>query len=130
MGAQLAEWPIRALAYLIDFVILVVAQFILSIVLPGTLARLVDLLLGLGYFGYMNGELGQTVGKQVMKIKVVNMETGANIGLAMGIVRYLVWVVLFFACLIPGIVNALFPLWDAQKQTLHDKAVKSQVVMA
>jgi uncharacterized RDD family membrane protein YckC len=126
----LAEWPTRALAALIDFALLFVAGIILQVILPDSLASLVNLLLGLGYYGYMNGELGQTVGKQVMKIKVVNMETGSTIGLGMGIVRYLIWGVLFLACVIPGIVNALFPLWDAQKQTLHDKVVKSQVVLA
>lgn len=130
LGMTLAEWPIRALAFLIDFALLFVVGILVDLIFPDSLSRLLSLVVAFGYYGYMNGELGQTLGKQVMKIKVVNMETGGTIGLPAGLLRYLIWVVLFVACLVPGIVNALFPLWDAQKQTLHDKVVKSQVVMA
>ena len=129
-GAVLAEWWQRAAAWLIDFVILGVAGVLIGLILPDPVNSLVGLVLGLAYYGYMNGEMGQTVGKQALKIRVVHMDTGGTIGLGMGVVRYIVWGVLFVACVVPGVVNALFPLWDPQRQALHDKVVKSQVVVA
>ena len=48
------------------------------------------------------------------------------------IVRWLIPAVIgFIPCIgfIFFIVDLLFPLWDAKKQTLHDKAVKSVVIV-
>jgi uncharacterized RDD family membrane protein YckC len=35
--------------------------------------------------------------------------------------------VLFLACLVPGIIDALLPLWDPKRQSWHDKAVGTVV---
>jgi uncharacterized RDD family membrane protein YckC len=128
-GMVLAEWWQRAVAGLIDFILFVVAAAILQSVLRffGVVSGIV---VGLAYYGYLNGETGQTVGKMVMKIKVVSEETGETIGLGMGVVRALIYIVAWYACIVPGIVNSLFPLWDPKRQTIHDKAVKSLVVVA
>jgi uncharacterized RDD family membrane protein YckC len=76
----------RFLARLIDFVIIGIVGVIIGIVLGAIsnswlLANLIDAVvttvLYLGYFGYMESNRGQTIGKQIMKLRVQG-PTGAN----------------------------------------------------
>ncbi|AEF35024.1 MAG: RDD family protein [Mycolicibacter algericus] len=72
---------------------------------------------GIWNYGYRQGTTGSSIGKSVMKFKVVSEATGQPIGFGMSIVRQL-------AHLIDGIIlfiGYLFPLWDAKRQTLADK---------
>jgi uncharacterized RDD family membrane protein YckC len=85
--------------------------------------------LGVAYAVYFNGsEKGQTVGKMALKIQVRDENTGGPIGYGRAFVRWLVTLVLLAACWVPGLVDALFPLWDPKRQTIHDKAASSLVV--
>ncbi len=121
----LAEWPQRALGGLIDFVgpwILVAIVYQISFAL-GSLFWLA----GLGwafYNAYLNGQTGQSIGKQVAGLKVVGEQTGQVIGGGMGIVRYLAHIIDGVICY----VGFLFPLWDAKKQTIADKVMKTVVI--
>lgn len=95
------------------------------------ISMIVITVLGIAYYVYFwGGERGQTVGKMAMKIRVIDADTGGPIGYGRAALRWLVIGVLWAACYIPGIVDALFPLWDSKRQTLHDKAVRSLVVDA
>jgi uncharacterized RDD family membrane protein YckC len=133
-----ASWIQRVGAYLIDAVC--VAPFsILSLVLGRgtddatglpTINALywVFLLLGLIVGGYNRwfqaGKTGQSWGKKALGIRLVGEQTGQPIGAGMAFVRDL-------AHLIDGVIcyiGFLFPLWDAKKQTLADKIVKTLVV--
>jgi uncharacterized RDD family membrane protein YckC len=70
---------------------------------------------------------GQTVGKRVMKLKIVDAETGAPMGLSAARKRWGIQLLLGFAG--PGAyVDGLWQLWDQQKQTLHDKVARTVVV--
>ena len=82
------------------------------------------------YGTLMNGsERGQTVGKMVLKIQVRDEATGGPIGYGKAFLRWLVGAGLsLLTCGIGGLVDALFPLWDNKRQTIHDKAVSSLVV--
>jgi len=87
-----------------------------------------ELALSFCYFGYLNGVMGQTVGKRVMGICCVDAETGEVIGFRRGLTRYAVVAVLGLAFLIPAFIDALSPLWDVRRQAWHDKAARSIVV--
>ncbi len=68
-------------------------------------------------YGYRQGTTGSSIGKSVMKFKVVGEKTGQPIGFGMSIVRQLAHIVDGIICYI----GYLFPLWDAKRQTLADK---------
>lgn len=130
-GAPLADWPKRALGGLIDYVaagvVIAIVGSILSNVSSG-LGTTVQYLLGLGwsylYLGYKSGTTGVTIGRSIAKTKLISEATGQPIGVGMGILRQ-------FAHIIDGIICGigwLFPLWDAKKQTIADKLVKTVVI--
>jgi uncharacterized RDD family membrane protein YckC len=89
----------------------------------------VILAIGTLYFGIMNGGAkGQTLGKMAMKIQVRSATNGGPIGIGRGIGRYLLIIPLTLLCGVGQILDGLWPLWDAKRQALHDKAVNSVVV--
>ncbi|GFG67130.1 hypothetical protein MKUB_46200 [Mycobacterium kubicae] len=87
----------------------------------GQLAQWLLTLLGIAYlvwnFGYRQGTTGSSIGKSVLKFKVVSETTGEPLGFGMSVVRQLAHVVDAIICYI----GFLFPLWDAKRQTLADK---------
>lgn len=131
----LADWGTRVVSTLIDGAVvaaLVIAGFILALIL-GALSTALGVLVGLlvylaaigasFYFTYMTGATGQSPGKKVMGIKVVNEQTGQPIGGGLGIVRGLAHIVdgFFF-------IGYLFPLWDPKRQTFADKIMTTIVL--
>ena len=75
--------------------------------------------------GYRQGTTGSSIGKSIMKFKIVSEKTGQPIGFGMSIVRELIYLVAAFACGILWLVAVLFPLWDPKRQTLADKIVST-----
>jgi uncharacterized RDD family membrane protein YckC len=67
--------------------------------------------------GYRQGTTGSSIGKSVLKFKVVSETTGQPIGFGMSVVRQLAHFVDAVICY----VGFLFPLWDSKRQTLADK---------
>ncbi|HYI62638.1 MAG TPA: RDD family protein [Acidimicrobiales bacterium] len=80
------------------------------------------------YNGYLAGQTGQSIGMKQSGLRLVGEQTGQPIGGNQGLVRNLLFVVSGCCCGIVGLVDNLFPLWDAKKQTLRDKIAKSVVV--
>ncbi|PIB75621.1 RDD family protein [Mycobacterium celatum] len=84
-----------------------------------------SVLLGLAYlvwnYGYRQGTTGSSIGKSVLKFKVVSEETGRPIGFGTSVVRQLAHLVDAIICYI----GYLFPLWDAKRQTLADKIMST-----
>jgi uncharacterized RDD family membrane protein YckC len=77
------------------------------------------------------GTTGYSVGKSVMGIRLVkahNHGIPAGVGPALGreALRYVIPMIPYIGWLY--IVTYLWPLWDADKQTLDDKAVKTVVI--
>lgn len=80
------------------------------------------------------GRRGQSLGKQVLGIKVVALTHGGPLGVGGSFGRWAM------QSLVPGLlpvlgfvyslVDGLFPLWDERHQAVHDKAVGSVVVRA
>ena len=90
------------------------------------IAPLVSLAYVLWNFGYRQGTTGSSIGKSIMKFKVVSEKTGQPIGFGLSFVRELIYIVAAFAtCGILWLVAVLFPLWDQKRQSLADKIVST-----
>ena len=74
--------------------------------------------------GYKQGTTGQSVGKGVLGIKVVDVNARTPIGFGKGVLRALLNYIFNSACFL----NVLWPLWDQQKQTWTDKVIGTYVV--
>jgi uncharacterized RDD family membrane protein YckC len=87
----------------------------------GVASVLVAALVGLVYvvwnLGYKQGTTGSSIGKSMMKFKVVGEQTGQPIGFGLSILRQLAHGIDAAICY----VGFLFPLWDAKRQTIADK---------
>jgi uncharacterized RDD family membrane protein YckC len=70
---------------------------------------------------YRQGKTGSSIGKSVMKFKVISEKTGQPIGFGMSFVRQIAHYVDALICYI----GFLFPLWDAKRQTLADKIMST-----
>jgi uncharacterized RDD family membrane protein YckC len=68
-------------------------------------------------FGYRQGKTGSSIGKSVLKFKVVSEQTWQPIGFGLSIVRQVVHWVDQLVCYI----GFLWPLWDNKRQTFADK---------
>src|SRR5689334_9907566 len=96
----------------------------------GIIVYILAYLIGLAYWiwnwGYRQGTTGQSIGKSVMKFKVVSEKTWQPIGFGLSVVRQLAHFVDAIICYI----GFLFPLWDAKRQTLADKIMTTVCVPA
>jgi uncharacterized RDD family membrane protein YckC len=144
---RLASWGRRLAALMVDSVILIVpAGIAIGIAFAnGTgpndggplrvigLVAFFVLLFGAPpvYFTILHGrEQGQTIGKRLLGIRVIDARTGGRIGYGRAFVRWLIPFVMNFLCGLLNVLDGLWPLWDAQNQTWHDKAAGSVVVEA
>ena len=78
-------------------------------------------------FVMKQGNTGYSLGKGMLGIKVVGVNTGQPIGTGSGFVRWLMHTFIDGAICYLGF---LWPLWDAQKQTWGDKVASSIVIQA
>ncbi|MFC0862236.1 RDD family protein [Sphaerimonospora cavernae] len=148
-----ADWVRRFGASIIDlFVVYLLPWFVSSIITGITDAmtqryeffdysvltawgiRLPQLILMIGSVGLvalfaaqiiLEGRTGQSVGKKLVGIRIVNMHTGQPIGIAMAFARR----ACRFLNVLPLGAGFLWPLWDKKKQTLADKVVDSIVIV-
>ena len=82
------------------------------------------------YYTILHGRpRGQTLGKRLLGIRVTGIDL-QPIGYGRAFGRALIASLLWIACYLPGILDALWPLWDERKQALHDKVANSIVVRA
>ncbi|MEB3021232.1 RDD family protein [[Mycobacterium] crassicus] len=139
-----ASWLTRVAAFLIDSLPILLIRSIPAMIAASTMhkecittsegygcttmpsgAGMILMFLGwlaaVGYavwnFGYRQGTTGSSIGKSVLKFKVVSEQTGQPIGFGMSVVRQLAHLVDYLTFC----VGYLFPLWDAKRQTLADK---------
>jgi uncharacterized RDD family membrane protein YckC len=120
-----ASFGIRFLAALIDGVLVGAGGAILSVILGSSAGQGLGTLVGLGYFVYLEGSpSGQTVGKRVMNIRVIDAENGGPIGYGRALLRYVARIL----SAIPCGLGYFWMLWDKNKQTWHDKITTNVVV--
>lgn len=119
----LADWGTRAVGFIID---------ILPLLILGVLTFWSDFLSWIAslagiaytvYMGYLDGLTGQTPGKAIMGISLVD-EQGGLIGSGAGIGRKFVHILDSMVCLL----GWLLPLVDAKRQTIADKLIATYVV--
>jgi uncharacterized RDD family membrane protein YckC len=73
---------------------------------------------------FRQGRTGQSVGKSALHIRLIDAVTGEPIGAGRSFLRDFLSGLFNNACFL----NLLWPLWDDQKQTWHDKVVNTYVV--
>jgi len=78
--------------------------------------------------GIRQGSTGSSIGKQIMKCKVVDDASRQPTGSGKGLARELIYIVFAWACSLLWLVAVLFPLWDAKRQSLVDKVMKTVCV--
>lgn len=121
--APLADWGTRALGFLVDYApVLILDVIFYRVTLVGVILGLASIAYWV-YLGHLDGVYGQTPGKAIMGLKLVNQQ-GGLIGSGAGIGRK-------FVHILDGIVCGLgwlLPLVDAKRQTIADKVMTTYVV--
>jgi uncharacterized RDD family membrane protein YckC len=122
-GPRSGFW-IRVGAALLDGIPLGIIGFAIGQAL-GAGGQILGLVIGLVYYSYFEGSpSGQTIGKKICGIRVIDFEGRGSIGYVRAGTRYLMSYVSGFALLL----GYLWMLWDGEKQTWHDKVANSVVV--
>jgi uncharacterized RDD family membrane protein YckC len=135
-GAPYASWIQRVGGYLLDALIIGVPAIIVILIGVAIGHGIGQALAVIGYIAaigvgiwnvvFRQGATGQTLGKQVIGIKLIRELDGQPVGAGMAFVRGLAHIVDSIACY----VGWLWPLWDAKKQTFADKLCSTVVVRA
>ena len=123
---QTATSLVRFLGYLIDAILLGIVNNVIDLILPASASGLVTLLqvvVSAAYFIVLNGQ-GQTVGKMIMKTKVVDMDNGQAIGYSRAALRYLMYIVMALPLLL-GFLS--IPL-NTEKRGWGDQVAKTRVI--
>jgi uncharacterized RDD family membrane protein YckC len=133
-GAPYAAWISRVGATLLDAIIVFVPLVVLAIIGAAIGHGVGAAILILAYIGafvfslwnqvFRQGTTGQTLGKQVVGIKLIREQDGQPVGAGMAFVRSIA----HFLDSIPCYVGFLWPLWDAKNQTFADKVCSTVVV--
>jgi uncharacterized RDD family membrane protein YckC len=122
-GPRASFWQ-RLGAYLIDVILLAIVLGILTAALKTT-GYLIGIAIELAYFTYFEGSpSGQTIGKRVLGLRVIDYATGGSLGYGKGFLRTLGRIVSGAIC---GL-GYLWSIWDKEKQTWHDKIAGTVVV--
>jgi uncharacterized RDD family membrane protein YckC len=133
-----ARWSQRAGAWLLDNVVAVIGIWLLeaSYYDWGTGMRILCWIITVVgvvwavYNAYLAGQTGQSNGKRLAGIRLARFADGQVVGPAFGVLRLFMNVVFWAICVIPGLLNYLWPLWDRKSQTWSDKIASSVVVQA
>jgi uncharacterized RDD family membrane protein YckC len=133
-GAALAEWPLRAGSFLIDYavaVVPVIVGFILGNVIGGGFGGLLILLgylAGIGAWvwniGVKQAEQGQSIGKGIVGLRLIKEVDGSTPSLGLCLGRGLLHIIDAAVCYI----GYLWPIWDPKRQTFSDKIVATLVL--
>jgi uncharacterized RDD family membrane protein YckC len=121
--SDLASWGTRAVGLIIDFAPI---WIIALLTFRSTTLSLLLNVVGIAYFvymGYLDGLTGQTPGKAIMGIRLVNQQ-GDLIGSGAGIGRKFAHIVDSIVC---GL-GYLLPIVDSKRQTIADKIMTTFVV--
>lgn len=144
-----ATWSTRAIGYIVDVLLVGAGMAVLYLVVGATLASMFHLAAGreaangvccmmlllfpfatffVGLYNhvFLIAQRGSSIGQSIMKIMVVDA-SGNLLTTGTAFTRLLVRVAFGFVPFLPAL-DLLWPLWDARRQTLHDKAVNCYVI--
>lgn len=122
---EYAGFWIRAGAYVLDTILLYGVGYVMSLAMPYMYPwnTVIDLVIGIAYFGYMESSDQQgTLGKMAVGIKVGNAN-GEQINFLNAIGRYFAKII---SALLLGI-GFMMVGWDEKKQGIHDKLAETYV---
>jgi len=120
-----AKFWIRFGASFLDGVILLVPYGVLVVAFGFETGRGLSLLVSAAYFTVLEGgPSGQTLGKKLFGIRVIDLRIGGPIGPGRAFIR---WLGRFVSGIVFGL-GYLWMLWDKEKQTWHDKMAGAIVV--
>jgi uncharacterized RDD family membrane protein YckC len=125
-GHAMATWQRRLQARLIDWVPPLII-LVISAGFDAGVGLVIALLVDLYNRGYLEGVKGQSWGKRALHLRTVRIADKEPIGLAAGISRELVNLLLTIAYLV-GLISWVFAIWDARRQTLGDKIMHTVVL--
>lgn len=131
----------RVLAFIIDFICIfllsIVVAIILAIVVPNSDTTNSDLfailwltasfIITLIYFIAFELE-GQTTGKMILKIKVVNESDLKTISVSKSIIRNLLFIIDLMPYLVPGMIGVIAMVASEKNQRIGDMASKTIVI--
>jgi hypothetical protein len=127
-GDKLATWLQRVGAFLIDFVVAYSPSLVFWVVgginqAPGVIWIGVFVLMAIWIYNrwYLQGRTGQSWGKRALGLKLIRMSDKETIGSWKAAERDL-------AHAFDILILYLLPIWDAQRQTLADKVMKTVVI--
>lgn len=103
---------------------------ILSFIFMGLLLVVWWFAVSMFLYGHQQGRTGQSWGKKIAKIRVVDVNNGTPIGFWRSYGRWIVPQIINSFCGIFFIPDFLWPLWDPKKQSLHDKMFNTCVIKA
>lgn len=120
-----ASFGRRLIAIIVDDILVGIVYGILYAVIGRGGAYGLGLLVSVAYFTFFEGSAsGQTVGKRIFDIRVIDYASGGSIGYGRALLRQVGRIVSGLACLL----GYLWMLWDKEKQTWHDKIANTVVV--
>jgi uncharacterized RDD family membrane protein YckC len=123
-GPRAGFW-IRFAASFVDGMILIVPWLVFYVAVGQQGAQVLSLLVSAAYFTTLEGgPTGQTLGKKLCRIRVIDLRVGGPIGPGRAFIR---WIGRFVSAFVFGL-GYLWMLWDKEKQTWHDKMATAVVV--
>jgi uncharacterized RDD family membrane protein YckC len=124
---DLADAGPRLGAFLLDWFLLGVPLFVLGLIAGATNSTalagpwlVLSMVVPAVYFVACWASTGRTVGYKALGLQLVRSD-GSQLDVGSAIARFLAICVGFFFFLLPGILGALWMLWDSKKQTWADK---------
>ena len=129
----LAGWWYRVGATILDGIIIGIPSSVVTFAGTRAAGSALAIVIQAAYFTIMLSRRGQTLGNMAVRTRVVDARTGGPLttGKAFGrwAAQFLfgIGVILF---LVPTLIDYLWPLWDSQNQTLHDKIAGTVVLRA
>ena len=111
-GPELAEWPLRVLGGLVDYVAPSILVGIIQALVQSFILSLLVGIIPLGYAIFINiqqGETGQTPGKRLVGTKLVSEATLQPPGVGVALGRYFITIVGVVTYCIANLIDALFP---------------------
>ncbi len=120
-----ASFGRRLVAWLVDAVLLAVVIGLIQVATKRVVADVIGFAIGLVYYSYLEGSnSGQTIGKRLLGIRVIDFGTGGPIGFGRAVIRYLGRIVSGLVCFL----GYFWMLWDKERQCWHDKFANDVVV--
>jgi uncharacterized RDD family membrane protein YckC len=144
-----ASWWRRAAAVLLDAAIVGIPAAILiasvasalrdddpggpagsdALVLLGTVFAIVFIVIPI-YYALFIGGTGATPGKRLLGLQVTDASSAESIGYGRALLRWITFSAMWIVFFPVGVLDALSPLWDRNRQAWHDKVANSVVVRA